>query len=615
MSRCDDPRIGNMGLTEDAKERLFSNLENECTDLKTQILEKIAHLDDAKCSYGVDQPSEDVIFSISAGEERTLSLQIGYPFPIAQKITKDVDWIPSGRKVTVSCWGECVRKEQRLYTIKHLQEKRASLTSFSYGDKNSFYTSLQNKKEDFLNKIIYVDPYNFIGDSLIGLYFLDSYRETLDQDAENEKCIVFSKNYKHLSHKYRAEPLERLSDYLSMEDSFTAIYPNLIDNQFSLFLQLLDTCAQRRCLMLVPSRNCYFAFADGRVVYHQLQANDVLFRDKDIDNYMQDCFNPFLASNKPAPKRRSAEAFVRERENRIVFLNPFSSTQEKDLSAEICADICAQLLSKNHVVLMNKFPQDVNRKEWISHFNQNLFLKGAAPSAINFIEDSGLSDLWKKLQNLGINSSITVDTGLAHLLGAEGIYTLVIYQSGFWDPTCVRSLCADSPLGFCRKDHPLFPVVSDRKRSAHEEATRIVNVFDAVADLAMFPAEQCLSFCQLQKLNEGIKELTGVNSDQAAVLKHGLLSALYTDIIKANMSNAKLHDLLLAYDPSEFFDAIIALSHKGKPPTQPLRHLIKSAWQNFPLYKLHKLQEGLIGRSPERNQPTQMSSAKRFELI
>ena len=278
-----------MGISKESYSKLFGYLSEVFVQkLKKTILNEINKLRETNKDYRLLEVSDTLIVSIFKSTKReAVRLCVGYPFPLASKQSRIFF---SGYKVSVFIRDEPVRKLQREYLFNYLQKNYSAKLNIihSTGD---FRKNLSGTNRKFNNRCFYVDLYDFIGDSIIGLKFLESLRKTLK--IPKTRCTVFSKHSKHIPTQYAIFNSTKFANLVNNYEYSTIIVPALIDNQFDAFLKILKSITLKNFRIIVPSRNLFLTFSENNSEIFWYKSRDVLFKTNSIDNYMDIALNTF----------------------------------------------------------------------------------------------------------------------------------------------------------------------------------------------------------------------------------------------------------------------------------------------------------------------------------
>lgn len=532
MTRFTNNLTGDMGISNEEFDKLFKRLNDAFSSkLKKRVIKEISILKNSERDYRLLEISDTIIISIfKSTKKESVQLCVGYPFPLA---TRHLKTYFSGYKVSIFIRDEPVRKIQRKYIFNHLKNTyNASLNVFD--NLNLFREKLFLTNKQFTQKCFYVDLYDFIGDSIIGLKFLDSLRTFFKIPAS--KCIVFSKHNKHIPAQYNILNLTDFADTVNFYENSTIIIPVLIDNQFDVFLKLLTSIILKNVRIIIPSRNMFCLFSDKGNQIYWYKSRDILFKTNSIDNYMENVVSIFTGLN----HQNLHNKIKVHKLTKNVFINPFSSLAEKSISVTDCSSICEHLLNNGYKVFVS------------AGFQQDDYLKRLTVRNIKILYDSGFKDLSEKLKSNDIGLVISTDSGIAHMTATLGIATIVIYHSFFWDSYSKQSISNDALGGFCRSHLPMIPVID----------SGILSAVDAIYHPTM-------------------------SQHQAKIIKTAL-----KEMYKAsNKTVFKLHNMLVTkfdnqnyfYSPGKLLENVINSTNKTDSWS-----LVSNIWQNLPAYKISK---------------------------
>lgn len=530
MTRFTNNLTGDMGISKEGYSKLFGYLsEVFAQKLKKTILNEINKLRETNKDYRLLEVSDTLIVSIFKSTKReAVRLCVGYPFPLASKQSRVFF---SGYTVSVFIRDEPVRKLQREYLFNYLQKNYSAKLNIihSTGD---FRKNLSGTNRKFNNRCFYVDLYDFIGDSIIGLKFLESLRKTLR--IPKTRCTVFSKHSKHIPTQYAIFNSSKFANLVNNYEYSTIIVPALIDNQFDAFLKILKSITLKNFRIIVPSRNLFLTFSENNSEIFWYKSRDVLFKTNSIDNYMDIALNTFTGEPiSVLPKTIKVRKITKN-----VFINPFSSLEGKSISVDDCSKICEHLQNNGFNVFVS------------AGFHQEEYIQKLKVKNITLLYDSGFKDLSEKLTAHNIGLVISTDSGIAHMTATLGIATIVIYHSFFWDSCSKQSISNDALGGFCRAHLPMIPVVNS-------------GILDAVENI-YHPA---MTYKQKKCIKRKLKRMQGASNKTVFSLHKDLVS--------------KFPHLHTFYCPDMLLKNVINNSNKTDSWS-----LVSNVWQNLPAYKV-----------------------------
>lgn len=453
-------------------------------------------------------PDELALVTPGAGAS---AINIGFPFPLAS-----VPWEVPGAQVQYFLRGEAVRREQRTYLCERLG---LDLETSDRGQFLERTASLQQGRPP-----VYVDPYTFIGDGFIGLYFRDSLVG---------RCPVFTRSHRHMDALEDARPLQQAA---TAKGSFM-VMPDLVDTHLETTLGLLEGLRGTDTAVALVGRNMLIDMRTGAASW--LPIADPLLRAKNIEDYMDECLEPYTAARPPEPPRTIPRA------HDWVFVNALSSATEKDLAPQFVADVCRALLDAgtSRIGVSTGIAGNGKDDEWCAAFRRY-----DGDRRIELCDFKSLSEMTRYFQQ-GVTLGVTADTSVSHLLNHLSIPNFVIGRERFWDSRSKQSLAGSSPLGFTRYHNFQFPFVL---REGRED-----DVIGAVIGVLKRPAPPA--------------DVTAYDAALAQVKEDPSAAACL----------ARLHDGLAARAPYLAYDPRSIVEH-----VPDAGHLIHSAYRISPAYKM-----------------------------
>jgi len=381
---------------------------------------------------------------------------IGYPFPIHGKtysgcLEKWINEIEGSENIYIKMFfrGDLLRLKQKEYCYNFLK-KYGKVTWNDYEGFNLYAQMKERCISNNINKILHVDPYVYTGDSVLGLTFADYTLDYLNRD----KCIVFSKAYKHVSCFYESYnySIELVDN--TIEENDLIICPDLLDNHFGKTLQIISKL-KKGCIALIVARNMFIEKTEDGFSVYNLTRNDVLLLNSNIFDYMNECVSPFFKINVNNRRYTNIKA---GKSNRFL-INPFGSSSEKCISLDFVGTLINNLLASDDTIVYIALGSGNDyEREWIKSFS--ILQKSDIESGrIVLLHDKGFADLLNQLLELNVGLAITPDTGLAHILTRSGVNNITVYYDKFWDNDSLQSLSAESPIGFCSYKKNQIPVV------------------------------------------------------------------------------------------------------------------------------------------------------------
>jgi|GEM_PF-1917439 len=525
--------------------------------------------------YVVRELSDDIVIILTSSNRPGLTFNIGYPFPVyvIADTNEYFSFLQPFREVDVkiSVRGNILRDKQRKMLEMSLQDKFEEVTWQSVPSLEDFRKETNHiLSESKVNHKpwVYIDNYVFLGDSLTGLYFIDSFQ---NQYMPEEVRIV-SKASRHLNSFYKSFPKDKQTLSEIMNDSEIFIIADLLDNHFSDTLFFLKQNKNKRYIILLLSRNLIIRVVGNKCLVFHYEREDVLLRNKNIEDYMDECLWPFLAMSR---KQYNLKSDNKEKGSKKIkiFINPHSSTILKQIPLSLVLDIVVNVSEVIGASFYISKGVDEDHHQWIRSFCRKLederFKKYA--DSITILSDSGLDDLGSQLENIAVSAALTADTAVSHLLSRLMIPNLTVYNEGFWDGESLQSLSAESPLGFCRYYCPQYPVIFTK----NIDCSFAISLSEALISLSRkdklsLNTKRIIEV--LMKRIEGIKKIRGIKK---TVSYHNSLYDDYHDM--KNHVGKDMSWLFKIYNPEAQISRVKMRAESS--------WLIYSAWKNLPFLK------------------------------
>jgi len=527
--------------------------------------------------YRLHELSESKVFLLQKEESHDDRLCVGFPFPIfSERMPKELcnkNVSRLGISARLHLRGEPLRKEQRAWIKQFLQSISSDFEWHEIENLGEFRRMVRSTLSGH-GSWVYVDSYTYIGDGIIGLYFLDSFtaqRKPTNISVVSDAFIHMKKFFD--THEKTQETLSHLC-----EKPCLIIMPDLIDSHLSRTLSLIESVHGRNVHIFLVGRNILIKIRGGRIVSFHYTAPDPLLRNKNIEDYMEDCLLPFIPARKGNDK---LEVALRDRSTpgrKSYFINPFTSTALKDMDASLVFWITRELIrDKNSFVYISKGLKTSKDVRWVESFQSMINKDHRTRAHVHLMSFEDLSDMAEKLEKLHVGAVLTGDTSVSHLANRLGIPNVTVYRPNFWDPESVQSLTSDSPLGFCRYANFQFPALSGEGSGY----ARIVS--ESLKEIAenSFPSghEQRL----LQRFHRQVDELVGDRRAIDDVLRNHMKLRDELNRLKCRFEGGRLSWAFSIYDPHEMVKGVLSM------PTDRICHLVRAAWKISPAYKLGAL--------------------------
>lgn len=528
--------------------------------------------------YRVREFSKHEILLLRKYGPRGGRLCVGFPFPVFSERMrtriggKDVGEL--GVSARMHLRGEPLRKAQRAWIREFLRSLDAKAEWSEVDDVGEFRRIVRSVLLE-RRPMVYVDPYTYIGDGIIGLHFLDRF---MAQGGPG-KASVASDAHMHMTpffdaHEKTPEEFSRLC-----KGRCTAVMPDLIDSHLGRTLSLMASVRGADVRILLVGRNLLIEMREGHVAALHYDAPDPLLRDRNIEDYMEDCLLPFLPSRRGAGEPAATPPRRPKARRGSYLINPFTSTKLKDMDASLAFDIARRLSDDDGSSVHVSTGVRTSKKDvrWARSFQSMVDKDPRAKARVRMVSFENLGDMAKKLGRLRVSAVLTGDTSVSHLANRLGIPNVTVYKPGFWDPESVQSLTSDSPLGFCRYAGFQFPALAG---SGESHARLISESLKGVAEGGLQPGRQK---GLLREFHKRVDELMGVRLAAGSVVRNHAKLRSGLERLKGEFDGGGLSWAFSIYDPHEMVKGILRL-HASKT-----HHLVRAAWKISPVYKLGAL--------------------------
>jgi hypothetical protein len=550
---------------------LLRELRMEVKLNKDFFLNKIKQFSLENKEYRVFEISKDrvMILKKNAGDKKgRFLLNIGFPFPIISYKLNSLSCI----NVNVDfCYrGETLRKFQR-DMLNTLSDK----LFWVYYDDPSLFKSQINQSCRNANDWIYVDPYTYIGDSIIGLHFMDAFKKKYNF----KKFKVFSRAYNHLPLNVETYPIDPILLKKIIQDNSVVVMPDLIDTHWSTTLYLIKQICYVKSDILIVGRNMHIKMGEW-IQINYFNSSDPLLRNKNIEEYMDDCLEIFLNLDRNYEKVPRICIISPKK----ILICPLSSSIWRDLPPELILSISEKLRQEGFKKIFISLGVYSNQKDrrWNKNFQKKLSERSDDLQRVCFpLWFKSLRDMAAFIKKENIQIAITADTSTAHLLNRLNIPNITIYHERSWDGMSVQSLASNSPLGFCRFGAWQFPMImKDTKAKTIEryaglalstiKGLEITNVSKTKEQKIKWKTKFFNFKSQLNKVRKGFYKQNDFIDNYKNLIK-------FYYSLKRVSNNTWLFEL---YDPKKLLNKIIY-----KNTYKEIIPLVYSAFRISPVYK------------------------------
>jgi len=422
-------------------------LEQEIEKYKSKILMDINRFIASENKYWNISYSSYLQAIFRKGSNEQLKT-IGFPFPLISfplniGDIKDIS-------LNICLRGKPLRDFQRNQLIKELKQKAEVF--FNEIEDITIFRKLTKQLCTKYESCNYFDPYYFIGDSLIGLHFIENFTEQYHLKLKN----IYSENYLNLDFVSNTKGYVEAPNHNKKD---LAVFSDLIDTHYDRTKHLVKNLALRNIPSIVIGRNLLVIPENGHInIYHYIK-EDHLLKEENIEDYMNKCLEPYLLPNKNKFRKKKIIS-------RNIVINPFASELEKNITEEIVFQIIKDFKGKypdSKILIIAGFRNSLTHLAWCAKLKGRLFEKGLFDEIL-FKNYGSLTEIKKDLEKYDISLGITADTSIAHLFNYMGIINITVYNLERCDLSSPQSLASDSPLGFCRFGQTQFPALLHKDR-------------------------------------------------------------------------------------------------------------------------------------------------------
>ncbi len=404
----------------------------------------------------------------SAAKNKAVKFNLGFPFPVCSLEKKMSVKYPLEFRFYFK--GEELRQEQRKILKKYFKTSRTKSGWKEISDLTQFRQEFDYSIKRFRSEnILYSDPYNFIGDSFIGMHFTDA----LMSKYSFSDRIIFSRSCNDLS--VLGETYNH--DLVLLKELFSRyhclVLPDLLDVNFQKTLAVISALSDQTGLIIIPGRALFVRLDKGKINFFHLNQPDTILRNQNIEDYMNECLRPFIEAS------RACQATKFNGDNRVFFINPFGSSDSKTIDLNFVIGLCQELgrLKKVKINIIGGLRDCVFHAQWVKEFTK-LALAKKIKYKISYY--SSLNQLVLDIHKLRPGAILTTDTSISHLANRLNIPTIIFFHARRFDNRSLQSMISESPLGFGRYFKNSYPVLI-RNYSKKLPAT-IVNFLRLISD-------------------------------------------------------------------------------------------------------------------------------------
>jgi hypothetical protein len=424
--------------------KLLGVLEQLVIDNKKLIQKETTKFQDTSSHYRNISVTPELQVVMLKSNRTSTTLNIGFPFPLYTKETKALG-MATKEKIEIKYFlrGKPIRNFQRNDLLRRLC-KIGPTEAIEISNLQQFQNICKKLSERY-HSFTYVDPYVFIGDSFIGLHFSDNIKKNFDLSLDR----IYSNASKHLEFAFQTE--------MYGDPSFSnklVVIPDLIDNHWPKTVGTLIRSLNRDGTFFVIGRNLVVDREKGVIRLYHFDKDEPLLRNKNIEDYMNDCLSPYVQSLCPSRFNKPIEGKFN------LIINPFGLEDEKLLPIKLVLDIIRYVKTKYPECAVIVVEGLERHSFWIKEFRSHL-MRIKLEQGVSIRSYNSLSEIAIDIKRNNVTLGITADTSLAHMFNLIGLRNLTFYNAQRWDENSMQSLASDSPLGFCRYTSLQFPIIFD----------------------------------------------------------------------------------------------------------------------------------------------------------
>jgi len=431
------------------------------------------------------------ILKIEKSNYSETNLNFGFPFPLISYIEKSTY---NNYKINYYFQGDSIRKMQ-LNLISYINNVVIEKVS----DK-VFLDISTNYIKEFSNEIIYIEPYQFIGDSYISLYIPNTIETSINQSIEK-----FSYNTT-VAGTYPFQCHNPIKFIQHKDRKLLIIQPDFIDDHFdnTKNLILIIKKIKSEIVLFILGRNIIVRKKknSSTIICYKKIGNDTVLWNNNIEIMLKNSLNYFLNTN---DENNFNEIHI-DKNNINILINPHTSSKNKDISMTLLNHLTKIKCSSMHILKTKQLNININ---------------------INIITPVFLHESYDAINNS--NLVFTADTSIAHIANSLGKITFVFYNINSWGNNFL-SLIHNSFLGFASKNINFIPILLDFKKFKYLDL--LIN--------------SIIELYSLNKFNEYLLEsiekyLNAVSTENIQIIKCSRLKVL-SELTKVSFNIRYLHE-------------------------------------------------------------------------
>lgn len=428
-------------------QELKNLLEGEIEINRNKIQKEISLFENKKQNYRNIELNQNIFLILrNVGNEKLML--IGFPFPLESYHLKGFK-SKKNTLIFIFLRGISIRNYQRKYFLNEMKD----IGKIKYIKVNSskkfrgVTKSICNKYK----KVDYYDPYSFLGDSFIGLHFIENFVKTYGLKLDK----IYSENYKNLS---VASKSKGYIGEIDKKKNILNIFTDLIDDQWNRTKYLVKSYSKQGLPSIICGRDLIIYPNKNKIYIYHFNREEVILKKENIEDYMNKCLYPFLR-----PLKNSFN--IKQQKSKNIIVNPFGSESSKTIPGKIIFKLSKHVklyYPNSKILLISGFKNSYHHLLWISELKG--FLSKDKLDNVIFKNYGSFDEIKKDIYRYACYFGLTADTSIAHLFNFLGLRNITLFNLNRCDLKSPQSLSSDGPLGFCRYGNVQYPALLENNK-------------------------------------------------------------------------------------------------------------------------------------------------------
>lgn len=403
-------------------------------------------------------------------ENNLITIKIGFPFTVNEFVIDSNDELEFCHGYNFIFRGPQIREQQHKSYINS-QIKSGLVYNLANNSDIDKYRQTIKEVIGVADRILYVDPHNQengtnIGDSFISLY----YPKIFAKNFNAKHTDVYTRSKKHLVNSSNMV----FYDYSELEtvdiDKYDlVVISDFVDVNSEHTCKILSSISSRKNYkVIINGRNSCFVKSGNVLTHFKYNQADPILTNKGIEDYMLDCSDPFIINDQEIISQK--EKFEKCSFNSI-FINPFTSKAERDLSPDFVHELIsvASKLNDSIKFYISSGLNGDKEKLWIKAFLDHG--ESTVASVLN-----PFNNLVEVIGFINSNNSICIsaDTSITHLCIEHKKPCITVYVMKYFNLDSPQSIAEI----FTRKTPYLLPLslYDDNKNEVIESIKYLLDV-------------------------------------------------------------------------------------------------------------------------------------------